>query len=509
MSTSSDGFDPRRVLIAESESSDATALHETLVKAGYECRVAPLNARDIEHLLTKWPAEILIAVGQTARVLEDSGIAQVLRRKQSGVRRILALVDDSSAGPPAGFDEVCDAHAPARIILAVERGPREDALSLARSLLRGFDSQRICRLLVDHMVGTVCAEWCAVLYPLTKNSALSVTASIGPIPRFLLESVETSVGGLAAALGWSDERPRVVVCEQSESHSGKFILGVMLGCDQQEDSPEIRGILVAGGGLLSCDLTGVGVVDQVVALAAPALTYSGRVEDLRIADRTKSEFVATMSHELRNPLSVILGYIDLLVHGDVGAVGEEQLEVLRRAHRSADSLLDLINATLDVSRFEVGDAAGNETQVNVADVLRDQVDHAIRSHAGEVGRIELAPIPPLTLYTDALKLRVATRQVLDAAAVTNRGEDLQVTACEFDGGIAIEVLPLAMGPGPREAPVMVSLPEDDTSLGVPFALFVGKRLIEILGGTLGVWRTEDPVMLGFRMWIPPTNVPVH
>ena len=77
-------------------------------------------------------------------------------------------------------------------------------------------------------------------------------------------------------------------------------------------------------------------------------------ENAEAANRTKSEFLAAMSHELRSPLSVVLGYTSLLLEQTFGSLREEQADTLRRIDRNARELLDLITAVLDLSRLEAG-----------------------------------------------------------------------------------------------------------------------------------------------------------
>jgi len=74
----------------------------------------------------------------------------------------------------------------------------------------------------------------------------------------------------------------------------------------------------------------------------------------REIDRMKSEFVSLVSHELRTPLTSIKGFVDLILDGDVGDIGEEQRELLQIVKNNADRLVALINDLLDVSRIESG-----------------------------------------------------------------------------------------------------------------------------------------------------------
>ncbi|MBI4769496.1 MAG: GAF domain-containing protein, partial [Chloroflexi bacterium] len=71
-------------------------------------------------------------------------------------------------------------------------------------------------------------------------------------------------------------------------------------------------------------------------------------------DRLKSEFVATVSHDLRTPMTSIRGYVDLLLMGAAGSVNEQQGRFLDVIKNNADRLAILVNDLLDISRIEAG-----------------------------------------------------------------------------------------------------------------------------------------------------------
>src|SRR3954467_308356 len=77
-------------------------------------------------------------------------------------------------------------------------------------------------------------------------------------------------------------------------------------------------------------------------------------EDAEVANRGKSEFLATMSHEFRTPLNAILGYTQLIDMGVLGSVSAQQHDHLQRLRASAVHLLGLVNDILDLSKIEAG-----------------------------------------------------------------------------------------------------------------------------------------------------------
>jgi signal transduction histidine kinase len=96
-----------------------------------------------------------------------------------------------------------------------------------------------------------------------------------------------------------------------------------------------------------------GIAHQTVL----ALDNARLVDELRAASTLKSEFIGTMSHELRSPLNAIIGYTDLL-RDEAAAATDPQAaargDTLARVRFYALQLLEMIEATLDVNRLEAG-----------------------------------------------------------------------------------------------------------------------------------------------------------
>jgi PAS domain S-box-containing protein len=243
-------------------------------------------------------------------------------------------------------------------------------------------------------------------------------------------------------------------------------------------------------------------------LASLALENARLVEELERANRFNSEFVASMSHELRTPLNVIIGYNDLLLDGAFGSVTAEQRDTVQRASRSAHELLDLVNATLDLSRFEAKTVMLDLQEVSVPELVEELVRET-RPRATKTGLGLRAQVPPglPLLRTDPLKLKMVLKNLMgNALKFTDRGS-VAIEARALDGGMEFAVHDTGIGIPPelrstifepfRQADEIRSGQRGGAGLG----LYIVRRLLDMLGGRVSV---ESEVGRGstFRVWIP-------
>src|SRR5665647_1024074 len=110
-----------------------------------------------------------------------------------------------------------------------------------------------------------------------------------------------------------------------------------------------------------------------VALVVRNIQYNEELahknDELTHLDQLKSDFMATMSHELRSPLTSIIGYSDMLLSGMTGELNEKQSAFVNSILKGGESLLNLINDVLDLTKIEAGRLELNRESVDLRAAL--------------------------------------------------------------------------------------------------------------------------------------------
>jgi signal transduction histidine kinase/ActR/RegA family two-component response regulator len=165
----------------------------------------------------------------------------------------------------------------------------------------------------------------------------------------------------------------------------------------------------------------------------------------------KGTFLAQISHEIRNPLTAIMGGIDLLALPAEPPVTEARMELLRR---SANTLFELVEDVLDYSKIVQRKIEIIPTDIDVVELI-NEIERSYRPRAIETGiglLLEVAPTTPATIWIDAIRVRQVLVNLIDNA--------FKFTT---EGSITIEVSPNVDEDG---TPVL-TFGVEDTGIGIP------------------------------------------
>lgn len=172
-------------------------------------------------------------------------------------------------------------------------------------------------------------------------------------------------------------------------------------------------------------------------------------QELRKLDRAKSEFISLASHQLRAPLTIIKGYISLILEGTMGALAEQGKKAMEIVSSSAEQLIKLVNDLLDLSRIEAGKIKYDFRKEDFISLWRKIINEfKPRADAKNVS-VTLESIRPIIEFSfDPDKMREVAINLLDNAVkyspdsgkVTIRIEDAEdvLRVSVRDQGIGIK-----------------------------------------------------------------------
>jgi signal transduction histidine kinase len=221
------------------------------------------------------------------------------------------------------------------------------------------------------------------------------------------------------------------------------------------------------------------------------MTERKRIEDvLREADRRKDEFLATLSHELRNPLAPIRNALELMRRiGPDAALNERALAIMER---QLQQLVRLTDDLLDVSRITRNRIELRRDRIDLRTVLRSAVEtiEPLSEASGHAMSMDL-PESPLWVYADFTRLAQAFANLLNnAVKYTDRGGRISVSGAVDADEAVVEVSDTGIGIDPALLPQIFDMfmqIEQDLARarsGLGIGLTLARRLIELHEGRI-------------------------
>ncbi len=218
------------------------------------------------------------------------------------------------------------------------------------------------------------------------------------------------------------------------------------------------------------------------------------------ANKAKSEFLAVISHEIRNPMNGILGACDLVMGSELNLKQKEHLNIIRS---SARALLGIINDILDFSKIEAGKLELENISFNPREIIEEVSDMFLElmSKKGIELVVDIAPDVPLQVVADPLRLRqIIINLTSNALKFTEKGEiciivknnsmknrEAELLFCVRDTGHGIipEKIKILFDPF-TQVDSSYSRKSNGTGLG----LAICRQIVEMMGGS--IWVESKP-----------------
>jgi signal transduction histidine kinase len=232
-------------------------------------------------------------------------------------------------------------------------------------------------------------------------------------------------------------------------------------------------------------------------------------EDLKELDHVKTTFFSVINHEMRSPLTAIIGYIYLI--RKINTLSPKQAEMLDIIQSNSSQLLGLVNDILDISRLEDG-RLNIIPKVMALDEAVDTALNAIKPLADEKHieiTIEVETALP-AIYGDQKRVvQILTNLLSNAVKYTpNAGQvSLQMIPCEPEGKIEVSIEDTGIGIPADQLPSIfnrfsrIEREAIQNIIGTGLGLYITKGLVEAHGGQITV-QSEEGTGTCFTFTLP-------
>jgi len=221
-------------------------------------------------------------------------------------------------------------------------------------------------------------------------------------------------------------------------------------------------------------------------------------EQLEAIDSVKNQFLMTVQHHLRTPLTSMMGYADLLLAGNFGKIPKKIKEVVKKFETSTTSLIKMVNEFLDVTQFQLGkEVVCLGDNVNLCPVFKD-IFRDIELEAKRKGiyiKIE-KPEGDCTIKADEAKLKAALTNIFDnAVKYTNKG-GITIKLGVVDGMVKVEIKDTGIGISKERLPKLFDITFERTeeakktfATGRGIGLYLSSQVIKAHNGK--IWAESE------------------
>ena len=235
-------------------------------------------------------------------------------------------------------------------------------------------------------------------------------------------------------------------------------------------------------------------LEQLERQTESETTHIKAKKDAETANRAKNEFIMNISHELRIPLNSVIGFSDLLLEGAFGPLNTRQSKYVSNILLSGESLLEIIDNLLDISRLEAGEKTLNYEEIDIASLLGEVRISLLSPASNKKIAVELKVDTAIeNIRADKTKLRrILYNLISNAIKFTHEKGKITVSASKKEGMLEIKVSDTGTGLLKEYyEKTFTPLAQADPSKvlksgGAGLGLYIVKNLIDLHGGKIFV-----------------------
>ena len=239
------------------------------------------------------------------------------------------------------------------------------------------------------------------------------------------------------------------------------------------------------------------------------ITVLHDITALKKMDRMKSDFVSMVSHEIRSPMNSVLMQLKVMMDGLAGDVSEKQMEILDRASKKINSLVEMASELLDLAKIESGLITLEKEAVQFNDVLEDQRLFHLETAAAKNIRIDFKKSPDLPQISANRRNmeEVVSNLITNAIKYSPEGAAIHLALSLENDYLCLTVKDTGWGMSAEDADHIFDrfyrVKNEQTRFitGTGLGLPIVKKIVEAHHGTIEV-ESEPGKGSTFRVYLP-------
>jgi len=230
-------------------------------------------------------------------------------------------------------------------------------------------------------------------------------------------------------------------------------------------------------------------------------------DELERIDKAKTEFLSIASHQLRTPLSIIKGYISMILEKTYGEIPEKIKQPLGNVYVSNDRLVKLVNDLLDITRLEMGRIELSLEKANLEEIISSVVEEmkVTAEKKGLYLKYEALKEPLPEISIDKNKIRQVILNLVDNAIKYTEQGGVTIRSKILDGRLQIEVKDTGVGMEKKEIEGLFEIMARGKAGfqywtgGAGLGLYTARKFAEMHGGR--VWAESEGKGKGSTFYI--------